>query len=41
MSKVAKIKIRIYYLFDDNVNIDPNNIKTEEKSNKLFLYTTK
>ena len=44
MNKVGEsdVRNRIYYFIDDIVNIknlDPNNIKIEEKSNKIFLST--
>ena len=40
--KDINIKNRTYYLFDDIMNIrdfDPNSIKTDEKSYKMFLFT--
>ena len=44
MSKVGETDVTncIYYFIDDIVNIenlDANNIKIEEKSNKIFLST--
>ena len=40
--KDISIKIHTYYFFNDVVNIkkvDPNNIKIDEKSYKIFLFT--
>ena len=40
--KDINIKNRTYYFFDDIMNIrdsDPNSIKTDEKSYKMFLFT--
>ena len=41
--KDISIKNHTYYFFDDIINIkifDPNNIKTDEKHTKIFLFTT-
>ena len=41
--KDIHIKNRTYYFFNDIINIknfDPNNIKIDKKSYKIFLFTT-
>ena len=41
--KNLNIKNHRYYFFDDIINIkdfDPNNIKIDETSYKIFLFTT-
>ena len=40
--KYINIKNRTYYFSDDVINIkefDPNNIKIDKKSEKIFLFT--
>ena len=46
MSNIVKdidIKNRTYYFFNDVINIkffNPNNIKIDEKSHRVFLFTS-
>ena len=43
LTKDVNIRNHTYYFFDDIINIknfDPNNIKIDKKSYKIFLFTT-